>query len=242
MCMLVISVFVSLFFAKKLFKRIEKMTLLSAQFAHDIHSPLAAMEMIIKSFSDKESKSFHELLKEAIQNVRDMANNYLDYFRYPAKPDQMHSVMLTSMIDTLIAQKKQEWKKHPCDIIFINLLPESLSRIKILPNDIRPLLSNLLNNAYEALQSERQIKMILSMANDFIKLDIEDKGRGIPENKIEAVLSGLSLKHEGKGLGLSTAKKFMELIGGRLSIVSVQGEGTTVSLWFPITLSLFYIP
>ena len=63
---------------------------------------------------------------------------------------------------------------------------------------------------------------------------IEDTGVGVPENKVNAILTGLSLKHEGNGLGLSSAKTYMEKIGGKLCFASSLGQGSSVTLLFPL--------
>jgi hypothetical protein len=105
------------------------------------------------------------------------------------------------------------------------------------------MLSNLLNNAYEALKKTRKIILILSKFDEnFLQLQIIDKGSGIEPNKINDVLTGTSLKHIGKGLGLSSAKQQMEKIGGSLSLNSIYKCETEIILRFPILLKPVWFP
>jgi signal transduction histidine kinase len=92
------------------------------------------------------------------------------------------------------------------------------------------LLSNLINNSFEAQSSE--IKLELSTEAEYIKLAIIDNGSGItPE-----VLSTLGTrgnshgKSSGYGLGLSSAKEAVEASGGNLKIESKINIGTRVTL------------
>jgi hypothetical protein len=75
-----------------------------------------------------------------------------------------------------------------------------------------------------------------------LKIEIKDSGNGIPENKIKQVLIGLSLKHKGKGLGLSSAHKYMNNIKGNLEIFSIENEGTSVNLNFPAIMKPDWFP
>jgi signal transduction histidine kinase len=71
-------------------------------------------------------------------------------------------------------------------------------------------------------------------------IEFKDHGIGIPEERIDEVIEPFGQvsdpkvnKGQGTGLGLPIAKAMMEMHGGRLSIKSKQGEGTTVSCYFP---------
>ena len=118
------------------------------------------------------------------------------------------------------------------------------------PNELRRILSNLLNNAYEALHNDGKISILLSFSNNFIFISITDNGQGIPLDKMDVVLQGYSLKHAGKGIGLYSAKKYVESFsGGQLILNSEQYKGTEVTLklpyfqkpdWFPENIYLKY--
>jgi nitrogen-specific signal transduction histidine kinase len=104
------------------------------------------------------------------------------------------------------------------------------------------MLSNLLNNAYESLNEKRKIKLTLSIVDKNLQLEIHDTGCGIPSNKIDDVLIGISLKHEGVGLGLSNAKNYIENLGGKLTLYSHMHQGTIATLMFPITPTPLWFP
>lgn len=74
---------------------------------------------------------------------------------------------------------------------------------------------------------------------DAVVLTVADTGVGIPEEEQAAVFEGFrrgsqpEARQNGAGLGLSLVKRFVELHGGRVELVSVPGEGTTVFCTLP---------
>lgn len=96
------------------------------------------------------------------------------------------------------------------------------------------IISNLFNNSYEALTDKRLISVRLSVLDNKLKLEIEDTGKGIPENRIQDVLGGMSMKHSGLGFGLSGAIKLLKNWSGSLELASKLSKGTSITLLFPI--------
>jgi two-component system, cell cycle sensor histidine kinase and response regulator CckA len=72
-------------------------------------------------------------------------------------------------------------------------------------------------------------------ASRFVRVQIEDGGTGIPENIRERIFDAFfTTKAGGSGLGLATVKSIVEQHGGSITIDSVVGRGTTVSLLLPV--------
>lgn len=236
-------------------EKMRSMAKISAQLAHDIRSPLAAMEILLKSIAKDQPEKFYIMLREAIQGVRDIANNYLINYRHVPESKNSHvyspvnspddgnvprPLLLSSLVESVISQKRLEYLD--CEIGFIKKSFDKLSWIQAIPNEIRRILSNLLNNAYEALQSDKRIEITIALTQPWLELYIADNGHGIPENRINDVLSGLSLKHDGKGLGLSSARQYMEALGGSLTLSSTPGKGSEILLRFPAASKPDWLP
>ena len=67
-----------------------------------------------------------------------------------------------------------------------------------------------------------------------VKIEIEDEGGGIPECVLEKIFEiCFTTKAGGSGIGLATAKSIMNQHGGRIAVKSVEGQGTTLSLFLP---------
>ncbi len=223
---------------------------LSAKVAHDIASPLMSMTRILKEISIKISSNEREVLEQSIQSVRDIANNLLNNYvnknkhiiEYVDDGNKERYILLFSLIESVISQKRYEWKKNSFDLDFELDEQAKLFWVFAAPNNIKRILSNLLNNSYESLEEKRKITISLSLLASSFNLSIKDTGRGIASNKIEAVLKGKSYKKSGHGLGLSGAKEEMEKLGGSLNLLSKINMGTEVILTFPLYDSPIWFP
>ncbi|MBI3455815.1 MAG: GAF domain-containing protein [Candidatus Rokubacteria bacterium] len=106
---------------------------------------------------------------------------------------------------------------------------------------IRQILLNLLSNAVKFTPDGGQIEVKATLANGVIEISVSDTGIGIAPEHQEAIFEEFrqvggdaGRKHEGTGLGLTLAKKFVELHGGRIWVTSAVGEGSTFTFTLPI--------
>ncbi|MGV8996425.1 MAG: PAS domain-containing sensor histidine kinase [Parvibaculaceae bacterium] len=105
---------------------------------------------------------------------------------------------------------------------------------------LKQILINLVSNAVKFSNDCGVVRVEAAISGDGLRIAVIDQGIGIAEGDIPKALSPftqldgtLSRTHEGTGLGLPLAKHMTELHGGRLTIESVFGEGTTVFVDLP---------
>ncbi len=106
---------------------------------------------------------------------------------------------------------------------------------------LKQVLVNLLSNTFKFTPEGGAISLCASVLPDGgLTVAVADEGIGMEAGQIEAALQpfhqldrSLSRRFEGTGLGLSIAKSLVELHGGRLSVESATGVGTTVTLTLP---------
>ena len=102
---------------------------------------------------------------------------------------------------------------------------------------------NLISNAIESFASDQHHKEINisvdRIKNKSIEVKIEDNGIGINEKDVEKIFHPYirihSMRYKGTGLGLAIVKQTVEMMEGRIKVVSKEGEGTA----FIITLPFF---
>lgn len=226
---------------------------LSARLAHDIHSPLTAMEMGLHLITKKIPHKELTILTNGIRSVRDIANNILERYRYSTIESNISTsikkyddgniirpILLFSVLESIVSQKKHEWHQQPCEIKLEIKSDSKFGWLIVSPNEIKRHLSNLLNNAYDAITDKQNgnINLLLDNIEKKLTLKLNDNGEGIPPDKIYDVLNGLSLKHNGQGLGLSGAKQYVESLGGKFELSSSRNQGTNISLTFPMTTDI----
>jgi len=101
------------------------------------------------------------------------------------------------------------------------------------------ILYNLLSNAIGFSAPGETITLICGREDSMIAFTVADRGVGIPEDFQQAVFDRFESRsqgsrHRGAGLGLSIVKSLAELHGGTVSLVSVPGQGTQVTVLLPL--------
>lgn len=219
---------------------------LSAQVAHDIRSPLAALEI-----ASEEPAAHGRLIKDAVGRIRDIANSLLGRHRsetaasvIPAtsatavpSSEAAEPRLLSDLIGPVVSEKRIQMRSIASIRVELTDDGEAFGLFaQVQPAEFQRVLSNLLNNAVEALRDEAGSVFVgLTARNGKLRVSVQDDGRGIPP-EILAQLGrrGVSFgKTDGSGLGLNHARACAEAWGGCLEISSELGKGSTVTLELP---------
>jgi signal transduction histidine kinase len=116
-----------------------------------------------------------------------------------------------------------------------NQIAPPLPRIFVDRTLIARALSNIVENALHAMPGQGAIMLTATTDPDFVVLHARDTGVGMDETALARVFEPyFSTKATGTGLGLPIARRNIELSGGQISVDSVKGQGTTVTLRLPI--------
>ena len=221
----------------------ESKAAMAAQVAHDIRSPLVALDAALENTSALPEKQ-RAIVRHSLNRIRDVANSLLEKNRRQqgapgAGPDAGESSevrLLSSLIDSAITEKRIQYGSKPGVAIDFKATKESYGLFAaIQPVEFARLLSNLVNNAAEALGDKGNVDVRLIDTVDGILLTIADNGKGIPPE----ILAKLGKKGEthgkagGSGLGLFHARTTAESWGGTLNIDSTPAKGTTVTVKLP---------
>ncbi|MGK5088335.1 HAMP domain-containing sensor histidine kinase [Bdellovibrionota bacterium FG-2] len=242
---------------------------LAAQVSHDIRSPLATLLAVIHSSQGLDATSRNQI-NNAVTRISDIANNLLSTNRAQklnATNSQLSaessSVMVSSeprsvelistLIESAVSEKRLQLRgQNTVELVeSISATPEAgQAFVEIQPTEFSRILSNLINNAVEAIHGTGKVVVHMSANDGRVFLIIEDTGKGIPPDLLSKVLEhgGTFGKENGNGLGLFHAKTTLELWGGALTLESTLGIGTKVKLeiprahspsWFVDHLSLY---
>jgi len=120
--------------------------------------------------------------------------------------------------------------KHPYGII-INL-PENDVSFRCDSRKIEGVMSNLINNAVQAIDGQGEIDVTMSADSKFVKIKVRDSGSGIDKENLEKIFEPMfTTKKSGTGLGLVICKSIVEQHGGS---ISVSNKPTTFTIKLPI--------
>lgn len=124
--------------------------------------------------------------------------------------------------------------------ILLNLDDEPV-QARLDPRQIEEALSNIIENAVEAVPDRGTIKISSTVvfspgrkSRRTVEIEIEDNGRGIPEDKLEEIFKPyFTTKKDGSGIGLPIARRIIEIHGGRIEVQSRMGAGTRFAVYLP---------
>lgn len=124
-------------------------------------------------------------------------------------------------------------------------IEDGLPDLWIDPDKVITALSHLVENAVTYCGEGGETKVIARQGRqqdhrEWVYLAVQDNGIGMTPEELDRALrifeqvhQGLDRKYEGVGIGLPIAKSFIELNGGRFSVKSQKGIGTTVRMALP---------
>jgi PAS domain S-box-containing protein len=126
-------------------------------------------------------------------------------------------------------------------VMIATAVPATLPRLRADDRKILQMVLNLVANAVKFTPSGGKVTIAATISSDGdLRLTVADTGVGIAAKNLPRVLvpfaqvdNDITRRTNGTGLGLPIAKQFADLHGGSLSIESVEGQGTTVTVRLP---------
>lgn len=215
---------------------------LISQVAHDIRSPLAALEIITHTTPEL-PEDRRVLIRSAVGRIKDIASSLLKKHvrseEGPATPldsEVASPQLLSVLLESIVSEKRTEYRSRLGVEIALNLSEQAYGLFaSVQPIAFRRVLSNLINNSVEALGAEGKITIDLRGSIDGVELRVIDNGCGMSADTLARVGErGWSFAKEGgSGLGLHHAKASVQAWRSSLQILSQVNEGTTVLMRFP---------
>jgi signal transduction histidine kinase len=226
---------------------------ISRQVAHDIRSPLSALNMVA-GVLDEVSEDKRSLIRSSISRINEIANDLLSKGKsqriehFEGSDERLidnlncnrQLVSLPDLIDSLISEKKMQYISYSGIKIVSNFDRNLKFCISADQKEFSRLLSNLINNSVEAItDSVGEVSVDIRLYKDTFQLTVSDNGKGIPSQVLaklgdRGITFGKEGSDSGSGLGIYHAKKYVESIGGKFVVLSQVDVGTQVNIYLPI--------
>jgi signal transduction histidine kinase len=229
-----------------------------ATMSHELRTPLNAIIGFSEIIRDKilgdgglpRYTDYAADIHRSGQHLLSLINDILDLAKVEAGryEIQLSSVDLAALVHSSL--RFFEPRAELGGVTLAGDLPAGLPPLKGDERALRQILLNLVSNAVKFTPPGGQVRITARHEQaGFLTIDIVDTGIGIPADKLAAALTpfeqidnSLQRRYEGTGLGLPLAKSLVELHGGRLSIRSDPGVGTTVSIDLPADQEALHAP
>ncbi len=206
--------------------------------AHELRTPLTSIlgfsEILLKRKLDEERKNkFLKIINEESVGLSALINDLLDLsriesgrgFKMMKAPTDIGSIILDN-IDIF----KHQTDKHTFKIN----VPDDLVKIEADKDKINQVIENLISNALKFSPEGGEIKVSIEQSKSEVKVSVSDNGMGIPEKDLPHIFekfyraeNASSEAIGGTGLGLAIVKYIVEHHGGKLSVESRLGRGST---------------
>ncbi|MBC7777870.1 MAG: HAMP domain-containing protein [Phycisphaerae bacterium] len=213
---------------------------MARQVAHDIKNPLTTMKLSMQqlerlSGSPEQAAAYlRKAITRLIEQIDSLAQIASEFSMFAnldikSKNDVVINEVVESVHDLFSEQKQVELSLT---------LPEERFHILGDKNHLIRVFNNLVINAIQAIPSDRQgkIKVSLSRQGNLSVIQISDNGGGIPPEIRERVFEpNFTTKTSGSGLGLAICKKIIEAHDGDIRFVTRDNEGTDFFVEIPMT-------
>ena len=216
---------------------------LSAGVAHELRNPLSAMDLNLHLLQEEledqgplTSRTAHyvQVLDAECRRLSTILDNFMKFAR-PASLDA-HEMDVHGVIEHIVALMQleaQEYKIH-LEYTIDNDVPPVLGD----ETQISQALVNVVVNAFHAMTEGGHCHIAATTCTTdgkrWVEVSVRDTGVGIPKDALPRLFEPFyTTKASGSGLGLAIAYRIMEDHGGLISVSSVQGTGTAVTLRFP---------
>jgi signal transduction histidine kinase len=223
-----------------------------ANMSHELRTPLNAIigfsevlqEKLFGELNEKQSEYTDDILSSG-RHLLSLINEILDLSKVEAGRMELESATfdLPLAIDNARTFVRERATKH--GITLDVAVDERLGDFVGDERKIKQILLNLLSNAVKFTPEGGRIGINARKVDGAVEISVRDTGIGIsPEDQAKIfeefrqVGSNYAHKTEGTGLGLTLAKKFVELHGGRIWVESEVGRGSTFSFTLPERSSL----
>ena len=201
---------------------------MARQVAHEIKNPLTPMKLTLQQLVvmyRNKSKNFDSLFEKVsetilaqIETLSQIASEFSTFAKMPSL--NLTEINLKKSLNEIILLFNDE---------NISLHLSYTARTEIIEADASQLKRMFINLIRNAIQAKADAVSFSVEENDnYLFVRISDNGKGIPEMYIHKVFGlNFTTKTGGMGLGLKLTKKFVESIGGDISVEETSSKGTT---------------
>lgn len=172
--------------------------------------------------------------------IGDITNNLLYQYENKNITENKNTSLLVSLaILQIMSEKRQQYKDTNVTFNIDFEKSANFAFIQINPADFKRMISNLLNNAVEALKNKPdgkiEVELVANTKN--VVIYIRDNGYGMPQHIRDSFYAGIAVtegKENGHGLGLTQIHNTINSYGGTCKIYVEDNVSTEIVIKFPI--------
>ncbi|MDQ7051759.1 MAG: ATP-binding protein [candidate division KSB1 bacterium] len=219
-------------------ERLAAMGQMAATVAHEIRNPLGIIkstaEVLRNRYRNPEKQDeLLEFIPSEVDRLNRLVSDFLTFAR--DRQYELETGDLVATIEKAIEDIRAEMAGTETRIQF----EPSVSKLAVPHHSdaIRQVILNLVRNAVEAMNGSGDVKVLIIPETKWgrkqVKVSVADNGPGVSGDPEKIFEPFYTTKTSGSGLGLAITRQIIEKHGGKISIHSHPGEGTTVTFFLP---------
>lgn len=203
---------------------------------HEIKNPLtligSSLQLIESEHPEVRTYRFWNQTIKDLHNLREFINELSDFQKVSNLQKTLISLFdfTEDLIDSTAGflETLKISLQFECEILDLDFVGDEAK--------LRQAVINLLKNAAESSPAGSAILLRISADTQMLCMEVTDRGCGIGKEYLSKIFEPFhTTKSYGTGLGLPIVKRIVDSHGGRLSINSTEGAGTTVQMFLPLS-------
>jgi two-component system, NtrC family, nitrogen regulation sensor histidine kinase NtrY len=216
---------------------------LARRLAHELKNPLFPLQTTVENLrrareqgGDGFEEVFHEstgILLSEIENLKKIIGRFSDFARMPQP--ELARVNLNDLVRDILKLFEAQFSAVGRPPITPELhLEEDLPPVQADATLLRRAIENLVLNAMDAMPAGGVLMLRTSHEGDDVSLEVSDTGSGLTPEECDRLFTPYyTTKHHGTGLGLAIVQSVVSDHGGRISVESEAGVGTSFHIHLP---------
>ncbi|BDH61622.1 sensor histidine kinase [Lysinibacillus sp. PLM2] len=213
-------------------------TELLAGVTHELKTPVTSISGLLQAINDDvvtgdDAKEFIAISLKETEKMKKMVEDLLAFNQFAANVLDVNPEV--QLIDDVVEDAISSWElsQKEKNVDLEVMLLEKDTKVYIDSIRFQQIMTNLLNNAQQALDDFGEIQVRTTENETYVFVDVIDSGKGIPEEEepyiFERFFRGSDKKYKvrGLGLGLSLSKMIAQALEGDLQLIKSSSEGTT---------------
>ena len=234
---------------------IAKTTFLN-RMSHDIRTPMNAIvgftDIALKLKPDRKVENYLKKIRQSSEYLMTLINDVLDISRIESGKLEYKPVPvdLGDMVNTVLSIARGYTENR--DLIF-TVSTEKLKNPYVMADElrIREVLLNIISNAVKFTKDGGTISFAAESRpgkdeqHIIVRFRISDTGIGMSEefqtrifDEFSQENNGARTSYKGTGLGMAIAKRYVDLMGGKIEVSSRQGVGSTFTVEIPLLIAV----
>jgi two-component system nitrogen regulation sensor histidine kinase NtrY len=208
---------------------------LARKMAHELKNSLTPIRLTVEEIAARQTEADRQFMNRAVQivveEIESLERRVRAFSEFSSEPERRPAVLdINDLLEERISLLNSG---HP-GVVYTVRLSSGRPRIFADADQIKGILTNLFENAAEAVEGSGTVLGVTAMADNKVFIEIHDSGPGLSEEASRSLFEPtITFKKRGMGLGLSITRKSALLNGGDIVLISSELGGAAFRVMLP---------